>query len=35
MAVIGIEIPRPEQLMPGPVDFSGLDELRVLGSTTA
>ena len=31
MAAIGIEIPGPERLMPGPVDFSGLDERRVLG----
>jgi ribonucleoside-diphosphate reductase beta chain len=30
MAAIGIEIPGPEVLMPGPVDFSGLDERRVL-----
>jgi ribonucleoside-diphosphate reductase beta chain len=30
MAAIGIEIPGPERLMPGPVDFSGLDERRVL-----
>jgi ribonucleoside-diphosphate reductase beta chain len=26
MAAIGVEIPPPERLMPGPVDFSGLDE---------
>jgi hypothetical protein len=32
MAAIGIEIPGPERLMPGPVDFSGLDERRVLSS---
>ncbi len=30
MAAIGIEIPAPEDLMPGPVDFSGLAERRVL-----
>jgi ribonucleoside-diphosphate reductase beta chain len=30
MAAIGIEIPPPEQLMPGPVDFGGLAERRVL-----
>jgi ribonucleoside-diphosphate reductase beta chain len=30
MAAIGIDIPGPERLMPGPVDFSGLDERRVL-----
>jgi ribonucleoside-diphosphate reductase beta chain len=35
MAAIGIEIPPPEELMPGPVDFSGLDERRVLGSAAA
>jgi hypothetical protein len=32
MAAIGIEIPGPERLMPGPVDFSGLDERRVLAA---
>jgi ribonucleoside-diphosphate reductase beta chain len=30
MAMIGIEIPGPERLMPGPVDFSGLHERRPL-----
>jgi ribonucleoside-diphosphate reductase beta chain len=30
MAAIGIEIPPPEQLMPGAVDFRGLAERRVL-----
>ncbi len=37
MKMIGIEIPGPEQLMPGPVDFSGLDERRPLAEqmTTA
>jgi ribonucleoside-diphosphate reductase beta chain len=30
MAAIGIEIPPPERLMPGPVDFGGLAERRVL-----
>jgi ribonucleoside-diphosphate reductase beta chain len=30
MAAIGVEIPPPERLMPGPVDFSGLAERRVL-----
>jgi ribonucleoside-diphosphate reductase beta chain len=30
MAMIGIELPGPEQLMPGPVDFSGLHESRPL-----
>jgi ribonucleoside-diphosphate reductase beta chain len=34
MAAIGIEIPGPERLMPGPVDFSGLDERRVLGAAS-
>jgi ribonucleoside-diphosphate reductase beta chain len=33
MAAIGIEIPPPEELMPGPVDFGGLAERRVLAST--
>jgi ribonucleoside-diphosphate reductase beta chain len=32
MAAIGIEIPPPEELMPGPVDFSGLAERRVLAT---
>jgi ribonucleoside-diphosphate reductase beta chain len=32
MAAIGIEIPPPEQLMPGPVDFGGLAERRVLAA---
>jgi ribonucleoside-diphosphate reductase beta chain len=32
MAAIGIEIPPPEELMPGPVDFGGLAERRVLAS---
>jgi ribonucleoside-diphosphate reductase beta chain len=32
MAAIGIEIPPPDQLMPGPVDFSGLAERRVLAA---
>jgi ribonucleoside-diphosphate reductase beta chain len=30
MKMIGVEIPPPEELMPGPVDFSGLAERRVL-----
>jgi ribonucleoside-diphosphate reductase beta chain len=30
MAMIGIEIAGPERLMPGPVDFGGLDERRPL-----
>jgi ribonucleoside-diphosphate reductase beta chain len=30
MGAIGLEIPPPEQLMPGAVDFSGLDERRPL-----
>ena len=30
MKMIGVEIPGPEVLMPGPVDFTGLDERRVL-----
>jgi ribonucleoside-diphosphate reductase beta chain len=30
MAAIGIDIPSPERLMPGPVDFGGLAERRVL-----
>ena len=32
MAAIGIEIPPPDELMPGPVDFSGLAERRVLAA---
>jgi ribonucleoside-diphosphate reductase beta chain len=32
MAAIGIEIPPPERLMPGPVDFGGLAERRVLAT---
>jgi ribonucleoside-diphosphate reductase beta chain len=32
MATIGVEIPPPERLMPGPVDFSGLDERRPLAA---
>jgi ribonucleoside-diphosphate reductase beta chain len=35
MAAIGIEIPPPDQLMPGPVDFSGLAERRVLAEEAA
>jgi ribonucleoside-diphosphate reductase beta chain len=35
MAAIGIEIPGPEKLMPGPVDFGGLAERRVLANETA
>ena len=35
MAAIGIEIPPPEQLMPGPVDFGGLAERRVLAAEAA
>jgi ribonucleoside-diphosphate reductase beta chain len=35
MAAIGIEIPPPEELMPGPVDFSGLAERRVLAEEAA
>src|SRR4051794_26797579 len=35
MAAIGIEIPPPEQLMPGPVDFGGLAERRVLAQENA
>jgi ribonucleoside-diphosphate reductase beta chain len=35
MAAIGIEIPPPDQLMPGPVDFGGLAERRVLAQATA
>jgi ribonucleoside-diphosphate reductase beta chain len=35
MAAIGIEIQPPEQLMPGAVDFSGLDEQRVLAQEAA
>jgi ribonucleoside-diphosphate reductase beta chain len=35
MATIGIEIPPPEELMPGPVDFGGLAERRVLAEETA
>jgi ribonucleoside-diphosphate reductase beta chain len=32
MAAIGVEIPPPERLMPGPVDFGGLDERRVIAA---
>jgi ribonucleoside-diphosphate reductase beta chain len=32
MAAIGVEIPPPERLMPGPVDFGGLAERRVLAA---
>ncbi len=35
MKAIGIEIPPPEQLMPGPVDFGGLAERRVLAEEAA
>ena len=35
MAAIGIEIPPPDQLMPGPVDFGGLAERRVLAQEAA
>jgi ribonucleoside-diphosphate reductase beta chain len=33
MAMIGVEIPPPEDLMPGPVDFGGLDERRVIAAS--
>jgi hypothetical protein len=32
MKAIGIGIPPPEELMPGPVDFGGLAERRVLAA---
>jgi ribonucleoside-diphosphate reductase beta chain len=35
MAAIGVEIPPPEELMPGPVDFGGLAERRVLAAEAA
>ena len=35
MAAIGIEIPPPDELMPGPVDFAGLAERRVLAEQAA
>jgi ribonucleoside-diphosphate reductase beta chain len=35
MAAIGIEIPPPERLMPGAVDFGGLAERRVLAAEAA
>jgi ribonucleoside-diphosphate reductase beta chain len=35
MAAIGVEIPPPERLMPGPVDFGGLAERRVLAAEAA
>jgi ribonucleoside-diphosphate reductase beta chain len=35
MAMIGIELPPPEELMPGPVDFGGLAERRVLAEEAA
>jgi ribonucleoside-diphosphate reductase beta chain len=34
MAAIGIEIPAPEDLMPGPVSFEGLSERRVLAAAS-
>ena len=35
MAAIGVEIPPPDELMPGPVDFAGLAERRVLAEQAA
>jgi ribonucleoside-diphosphate reductase beta chain len=35
MKMIGIEIPPPERMMPGPVDYSGLDERRPLREQAA
>jgi len=35
MAAIGIEIPPPDQLMPGAVDFGGLAERRLLAAEAA
>jgi ribonucleoside-diphosphate reductase beta chain len=35
MAAIGVEIPSPERLMPGAVDFGGLAERRVLAQEAA
>jgi ribonucleoside-diphosphate reductase beta chain len=35
MSMIGVEIAPPERLMPGPVDFGGLDELRPLAEQAA
>jgi ribonucleoside-diphosphate reductase beta chain len=35
MAAIGVEIPPPEELMPGPVDFGGLAERRTLAEEAA
>ncbi len=35
MAAIGVEIPPPEELMPGPVDFGGLAERRILAEEAA
>ena len=35
MAMVGVEIPPPEELMPGPVDFGGLAERRVLDEEAA
>ncbi|HSD22987.1 MAG TPA: SCP2 sterol-binding domain-containing protein [Solirubrobacterales bacterium] len=35
MAAIGVEIPPPERLMPGAVDFGGLAERRVLAEEAA
>jgi ribonucleoside-diphosphate reductase beta chain len=32
MSAIGVEIPPPERLMPGPVDFGGLAERRVIAA---
>ncbi|MFL5906921.1 MAG: hypothetical protein ACJ75Z_04920, partial [Solirubrobacterales bacterium] len=35
MAAVGVEIPPPERLMPGPVSFEGLAERRVLAEQAA
>jgi ribonucleoside-diphosphate reductase beta chain len=35
MAMIGVDIPPPERLMPGPVDFGGLEERRPLAAAAS
>ena len=35
MKMIGVEIPGPEVLMPGPVDFTGIEERHYLGDAQA
>ena len=35
MKMIGVEIPGPEVLMPGPVDFTGIEERYYLAPNDA